>query len=255
MKTGQNMDSSKQDERFESRWAIITTLLSMDVVVPFYELMGIYLADSRALVTLLRKLIIDIRRETSDAPLNGPYYSARRIIDNIKFTLGIEAQNRLLWWEKNIFDDYPKNHVDLRNWRSVLRECQLDKNLWNNLKIPKRVRRKALLELLKSFDQEHYERTFEKTYSKPLSDWDLHMYAVNLYNDDDEEGIPNGPDTWVHPTCRVYQDFCFWSWMIEQLQPEELGILQQNANKIVEINDSIYASKKLIHPIEFEIGL
>lgn len=245
------MTKNAQEYCTEKRWATIATLLSMDVVLPFFPLMGLHLDRPNDLMNYFRRCILSAR----NAHPHGPYISSSQLFAGINSHFGKDAVLKLKAWNEHVFEDDLRDRRHLRNWKHVLRSALADEALWVGLWGNRETAQSVRREFLRSLDQKHYNEVFDEVYSTPLSDWDLHIYAIHLFDDDDEDGTSVSPDTWVHPTCRACQAIQFWTWVLGSLRSDELDSLHANAAKLAETNKQIYVSEPLVHPKQFEVRL
>src|SRR5262245_16683128 len=234
------------------RWHQVISLLSMDVVRPFYGLMGLQPGAPEKLQRVLRQEIVSGRKKTVAEHLSAdPTAVVQRIVNGLAELSGTEAARQLVWWEQNVFHNDPRDNLELDNWDTVLRCCRLERRLWRRL-FPDRLQDKAMDEFRRSLKIDEYDLLQEEVDSKPLSDWDLHLYALNLYDDNlyDEAGptgVPDGPRLWVKPTIRDYQGYQFWAWVLQMLGPDELDRLWQEGFEIVKEED-LHSAQQLAHP-------
>jgi hypothetical protein len=73
--------------------------------------------------------------------------------------------------------------------------------------------------------------------SRRLSDWDLHMYALHLYDDNLYTGArtlagTDGPWQRMEPTISNYEKYAFWRWMLGALSPEQIDRLWRLAKEL-----------------------
>ena len=223
-------------EPFEApRWAMIITLLSMDVVIAFDDLMGLVLPDRQDFVAVLRSLILDLRREYA---ATGTFYSSKLVSDTLASKLGVGLRDHLSWWGSRIFEKSTQDHLDLNAWTITLRHCRHELALWEQLGLPSNVSADALREFLRSIDTNEYEDRREQVYAQPLSDWYLRMYALNDF-DDENDFAPPGPGSYLYPTVMTYQGYRFWTWMLKRLDAEQQAVLARNATLIARGAESL----------------
>lgn len=238
-------------EPFESnRWAMIITLLSMDVVIAFDDLMGLVLPDRPAFLAALRSLILEMRRQYA---AGGPFYSPRLVSDTLESRLGAEVCAHVAWWGNRIFEKSTHDHPELDAWTITLRHCRDDAARWEQLGIPHYVSGEALQEFLRSIDTTEYDRRSDQVNARPLSDWDLHMYAINGF-DDENELCPSGPGSYLYPTVMTYRGYRFWAWMLERLDAEQQATLAQRATLIARSTESLMFLGELPAPSCLDVG-
>lgn len=230
---------------------MILTLLSMDVVITFDDLMGLVVPDRQAFIAVLRSLILEMRREHA---AGGPFYSPERVSDALASGLGMELRAHLAWWGRHIFEKSTQDHLELNAWTITLRHCRHEPARWEQLGLPSGISSDALREFLRSIDMTKHNQRNEQIDARPLSDWDLHMYALNGF-DDENDLSPSGPGSYVYPTVMTYRGYRFWAWMLKHLDAEQQATLARNATLIAQSTDSLMFLGELPHPSSLEVGL
>jgi hypothetical protein len=243
---------SDSDGLDQARWGLIFDLLSMDVVVAFYDLMGLRVGDSQAFREVLRTVMLKSRREHDANPEQVPYYSTEQVLDVIAGTLAPEVRNHVVWWGRYIFDYSVDEHRALDAWTNLLRYCGNDPTLWEGLS--EELRNEILRKFQRSLNLQEYNRKRAEVKSKPLSDWDLHIYVLRGF-DDEDPALANGPDTYVSPTIKTYQGYRFWASVLKPLRLPELETLYQNALPIAQHPDNQTLMSPLPHPRKLDVGL
>jgi hypothetical protein len=237
------------------RWGYLVSLLSMDVVRPFHDLMGLRLADPVGLQRVLRQEIVAERKKGVASPDAGQPTIAQRVLKVVREALGAEASRRLDWWEQHIFHKKPsRDNVNVRKWATVLQISRHEPRLWNRLGLPNGARDR----FRRACDLDEYRRRQKEVDASPLSDWDLHLYAFHLYDDNlygpnDFVRVPDGPRLRVVPTIRAYQGYEFWAWVLSTLRPDRLDRLWQEGRRIVE-EEELPSARELPHPSVLDIG-
>lgn len=236
-----------------TRWPLIFTLLSMDVVVPFYELMGLRVSAPNSLRDLIRSEILQTRRKFTSGPPGNAAYAPQETLDILE-AHGVCQRGFLSRWGQRVFAWDLQEHRNLRLWDAVLRDCIGDAGKWRQLCIPERLADAARQQFLRAIDREAYDTLHAEICRNPLSDWDLHMYAVNLF-DDEDPAIPTGPSTYVYPTFKNYQGYSFWTWLNHQSTPSEQETLRRNATNIAQRVVALSHVGELPSPSQLETGL
>jgi len=168
--------------------------------------------------------------------------------------LGAEASQQLSWWERHVFHFGPRDNLNLDKWDNILRYCLHDPELWKRL-FPYSIWEKALDRFWQSLNIDEFQRRLNELDTRPLSDWDLHLYALRLYDDNlHSSSIPDGPRLLVKPTVREYQGYQFWAWVLSTLRREQLDRLWQEGQRIVE-EEELQSARGLPHPSILGIGL
>jgi hypothetical protein len=238
------------------RWAHLVSLLSMDVVQPFFDLMGLKLASPAQFQEVLRREVIAGRKSGVVVPNARLPVTPQGVLKAVRKSLGEGASSRLVWWERRVFHRTPsKDHRGLRKWISVLLRCQQEPGFWSRLGLPPG----ALGRFQLSRILDEYDRRQKEVDSLPLSDWDVHLYALylyddNLYDPNDPRRVPDGPRLYVTPTILAYQGYEFWAWVLSKLRAEQIDRLWEESRRIVE-EEKLHSAKGLPHPSSLDIGI
>ncbi len=107
---GNNMATEHTPESNPHRWNGIIDLISMDVVRPFFDLMG-FPADND-LQRVLRQEIINGRKGAAANPGAG-LPAPQQVIRAVAESLGTRTSSYLVWWGCYIFEDAPRDHRNL----------------------------------------------------------------------------------------------------------------------------------------------
>jgi hypothetical protein len=246
---------SKEPEFDKRRWGELVTLLSMDVVRPFYDLMGLRLIEADALQRIMRKEIVTSRKNWMVLTDTVSPIIPEVIIRAVAESLGSEASHHLVWWERHIFFwDATHDSLNLQKWSTILQHCRHEARLWDRL-FSTSIREEAMDRFRRSYTMEEYDRRQAAVDAQPLSDWDLHLYALRLYDDNlygakDYTHVPDGPRLYVNPTVWAYQGYEFWTWVLRALSPDRLDGLWEEAGRILE-DEELYSTRDLPHPSIF----
>jgi hypothetical protein len=236
------------------RWNKIAALLSMDVVRPFYEMVGFIVSDPNSFQVSLRRLILAGRREFPNTDPAAVFLRRERILEMTGAMLGPETRVYVERWGESVFEMRTQEHVELRHWTWTLQYCSLrEPAAWTMLGIPELFSDELLQQFLRSIDTEQYESRQQEIYRRPLSDWDLHLYALHHFNDD--QPPTSGPESYLHPTLKAYQAYRFWNWAVTKLSPDEQTKLQQNALRIISTTKHLAFIKELAPPISLRLDL
>lgn len=240
-----------------ARWYWIITLLSMDVVRPFYDLMGLRSLPADELQRVLRREIVAARKRWGTAQPGDPPFAPQAIIKVVADSLGAAASRHLAWWERNIFRDDPRDNLNLQKWTSILQTCTYEPGLWTRLGFLAPVEEEALERFRRSRKIEEYQRRQQEVDEQPLSDWDLHLYALHLFDDNlytqQNTALPDGPRLWIKPTIRDKQRYDFWAWVLSVLPATQIDRLYEVGRQIVADEELNFAAD-LPHPSVLGIG-
>jgi hypothetical protein len=232
-------------------------MLSLDVVRPFYDLMGLRLDDPDGLQQTLRHEIVTWRKRSVAAPEASLPFTPHGVIRVVAESLSAEASQHLVWWEQHVFHGDPRDNLNLRKWTTVLQTCHNESGLWNQLGFPDSIREEARDRFRRSGNLDEYLRRQQEVDARPLSDWDLHLYALHLYDDNLYVGmgythVPDGPRLWIQPTVRDYQGYQFWAWILTTLRPNQIDSLWEAASRVVE-TEELHSARDLPHPLILDI--
>ncbi len=195
---------------------MLVTLLGMDSVQPYFALMGFEPPDERCLEGTLRRLF-------SEAFGGEPDYG----LACVTRACGSSSADVLGAWGRHTFSMGPEDHRELESWMWLLRRARHDPARWRRLGLDDA----ALRELNHAVDMTEYR--FEQQLQKDvrLSDWDLHVYAICLF-DDDAEDAPNGPDTYLYPSILIHRARRFWRRLLTRYDASQLAHLHRAALEI-----------------------
>jgi hypothetical protein len=231
--------------------------LTLDVVRAFYDLMGLRPGDPGAFQEALREATIAWRKRMERAALAGgtppPLADFCRQVEG---AIGRSATEHLLWWLQNVFSGSTRDNLGLNRWDRVLSRCRHESELWQRLGFPEELSEEALDRFRAARNVAEFYRREEEVKARPLSDWDLHMYASQLYvfEEDDIEGGGGDPFTHIKSTIRDYHGYGFWAWVLRALSPDQLDRLREGALRIVR-EEELTSVKELVHPTLLGIGL
>lgn len=238
-----------------ARWRRMIILLSLDVVCPFYERMGLKLHAGNQLQKTLREQVIASRHRSIFALYDELLFKPRLIAEEISEVLSVEDYRHFLWWQRNIFGDEPRDHQNLNKWNNVLQTCRHERQLWARLGFPAQFDAEALKRFLLSGKIKDYEQRQREGKNRALSDWDLHIFALYLFDEDLSPFDPDGPTLWMNPTIRAVQRYEFWAWVLKILSVHEQDRLQEVGRQIAEEEDLYVSAADLPHPSVLDIGL
>lgn len=244
-------------EMDDFRWHRIITLLSLDVVRPFYDMMGLRLIEADHMQQVLRQEIILVRRQWAVTQPEDLRFDVPAIIEGISRSVSAEDMLRLHWWERNVFSGDPRDNMNLLRWKSVLQDCSYEHARWARLGLPAGISEEAFKRFLQSKNTQAYRNSREKLYELPLSDWDLHIYALQLFDDnlyDDMKAGDDGPYLLLRSTIRAKQGYEFWAWLLSVVPAKQIDQLFEIGCQIV-VDEELRSAKNLPHPSVLDIQL
>jgi len=250
------MQQKVQLETAAIRREWVFSFLTLDVVRAFYDMMGIDPTFHAGLNLALRDATLATRTEIVQALLSGgPKPTLATFCRHVESLTGSAATAHLAWWLQHVFDA-EQIHNAMDDWEQVFRHCQREGHeAWRQLPFPKDLSNESLKRFATSADRKEYYRRCDELEAHPLSDWDLHMYASQTYDfDDDLEGSWPNPMTKVFLTLAAYQQFQFWAWVLRVLTPEQQTRLREKALEIARTAELTFV-KDLVHPSALDVGL
>ena len=245
------LESAAQDRQW------VFPFLTLDVVRPFYDLMGLNQEAQAGLQKALRDSTLATRKQLVEALVNqGPPPTLATFCQDLERRIGTSAADHLAWWVRHVLHKQVQAHIPVSHWEDLLRRCRREgEESWRRLPFPGQLSPEVSRRFRASVDGKEYDRLRRALEDHPLSDWDLHMYASQTYDfDDDREGPSRNPSTEVSLTVGVYQQHLFWAWLLRGLTPEQQTKLWDKALEIVQ-TDKLPWIKDLVHPSALDIGL
>jgi hypothetical protein len=235
-------------------WAF--PLLTLDGVARFYELMGLPSTDARPnLQEVLREATVDLRRQVQQAIGGAASPTIEGYFRSVANVMKPATAERLAWWLQNVLHVDARDYMGLSRWDNMLRYCRHSPERWERLGLPERASSAVLERFVDAIDMSEYKRRFADLQSAPLSDWDLHMYASQLYDVvDDGPRLTVNPFLTVRLTIRRFKGYQFWSWMLRELNHEQLTDLWKSAQAIAKEEDR-KSLLELPHPAMLDTGL
>jgi len=213
------------------KWGAMITLLSLDVVKPFYIYMGLQFDNPEQFTEVLRKAIIANRQEFEANPKQVPDLR-KRVLDSISQTFGISAAEAIENWYTNYFIWYP---IDPRGiydeWSSLLKQAVNHDDYWSFLGFPAHLsqmaKKKLLNEVMANANTE-IDALSDKVDEIPHTKWDIEMYALHNFDEGDYDPFFIG----VMPVVRYRRIKLYIRWLVESLNEEDLDEFIKNANQL-----------------------
>jgi hypothetical protein len=199
-------------------------LFSMDVVVPFFDLIGAPFDHPERLCQALRTEIVATRYRFRSANAVPPF-DADESLRQVAHFSGARNAELIVWWTENLFDA-PKGS-DLDAWADALEPLSRDAERWGELGLLGKASERARSAFIESGNRSEYWKLQAAVFKGPLSDWDLHLYAVNLFEDHDPANV--NPSHFIARSLRHYAALRFWSAMSGWHSPAELARLRTAA--------------------------
>lgn len=210
----------------QERWGAAVALLSLDVVSPFYRYMGLELGQPDAFQKVLRDVIVSNRRLFEADQSQIPDLK-RAVLETLENRLGTAAAGELRHWVEDILVYTGQEFAHLSQWHLLLGLARTSHERWAALGFPGHLSEKARQEMDKVFDFDELDELADQVDECPLSDWDLEMYALHGFDDDD-----NDPYNWVMEAVTRIRFEAFLKWLIASLSEQEQRQLVRNANTL-----------------------
>lgn len=255
------------------RWRELSTLLSMDAVRPFFDMMGVLpdqerrplelpgqrvmggvSAPAEGLQSVLRGLVVDSYHRLVADP-DTEVLSHLEVVSAVAAALGDRLARHLEWWNHHIFVfDSTCDAVAQRRWSTVLHHCRRTPGRWDDLGLPEGIGPRQFRSVN---DLGPYRERQAEVDARPLSDWDLHLYARNLYDDnlylDDPYRVPDGPRLLVAPTVRSLGIAKFWALVLSQYDEGRRDELWRRAARIAAEDEVLRSHDELPHPSSLDV--
>lgn len=243
----QTRNIDQAELRSITRWNLITSLLSMDVAAECYDLIGLPVEANASFRDFLRAVILETRRQFPEKDATAIFVLPEHLFDRTAATFGKKMRDSFEAWGTHIFEEKVEEHLLLRHWTTILRYASRRPETWNELGIQGDFNSEVRDAFALSDNTEAFEQRWQEIAKRPLTDWDLHMYAVSGFNDDDPLPI-NGPYSYLYPVVVVNQQINFWIWLLDNLPPEDKKRLSQNALKLASNTKHLAFIKELPLP-------
>lgn len=211
-----------------TRWGMIFILLSMDVIRPLYEAMGLRLRDKDRFREMLRQLILENRKIYEQNPEVAPPL-ADRVLEQIEVRFGESEAEHFYRWATTVYNEV---HADLPQWSAwemLLFQAAYNPEIRDRLGLPSDKRDSILSQYRDALDIDDVEQEVENLKAKLLSDWDLEMYSIHQFNNDDL----SDPFSIVLRTVRINRFQLFWESIIPQLPAEQSVQLWKRAQGLL----------------------
>lgn len=226
MKTTISLDVNRLDP---TQWGLIIALLSMDVIEPFFEDMGLILRKKRNHVIVLRDLILVSRKQyEADQGVVPPI--ADNVLATLRSTFGESDAQTFFVWATNIFYQVHADNPQWSAWDILMSEW-----IYNDSFIPQVLSEEKAQILVdryeKIMDIADVESNIVVIKKKPLSMWDMEMYAIHGFSNDDEL---NDPFADVVSTVEMNRFRQFWRILCDTLTSEDKRLLHEKGQNAVD---------------------
>lgn len=212
-----------------TRWGMIFILLSMDVIRPLCEAMGLRLRDKDSFREMLRRLILENRRIYEQNPEAVPPL-ADRVLEQMEANFGESEADHFYKWATTVYNEVHANQPQWSAWETLFFQAAYNPEMRDRLGLPSGKCDSILTQYRDALDMDDVEQEVENLKAKLLSDWDLEMYAIHQFNNDDL----SDPFSIVLRTVRMNLFQIFWEKLIPQLSTAESMQLWKRAQSLLE---------------------
>jgi hypothetical protein len=147
---------------------------------------------------------------------------------------------RLIRWGRTIFTYSRSEYPTLTRWCDVLNAVVGAEARWRALRLPTDVNDEARHRFA-DVDAGARDAVAEPDRERLLTDWDVCLYALRGFDDDDRGDEANRPWRWVRDTVRTARRLEYWRWLLSRLGAEPQRVLQTAASALA-------GSEPLRHP-------
>lgn len=215
------MSTEKQE-----RWGAAVAILSLDVIVPFYAHLGLKIANPSLFLQLLRETILSNRRAFEANPSQIPNIQGT-ILQSLETSFGSEFSRMFEYWVQNVFVFTGQDFSPLSKWYILLALARTDRQRWISLGLPQGISEESRSKLEDIFDHNELHALADQIDKHPLSDWDIEMYSIHGFDDDENE-----PYTWVLETVKKRRFSSYLDWLVASLNDDQRRQLVDNANAL-----------------------
>ncbi len=228
-----------------TQWGLIFTLLSMDIMNSMHEFMGLQLKEKEHFIQLLRHIIIINRKNYEANPSEIPPL-ADRVIEMLESSFGKIQTKHFYNWATSVFTEVHTDNPQWSAWEILFLQWAYSSTPQNNLKLPLERCNMLLSNYLKELNINDVEQKINELKSQVLSNWDLEMYSIHQFDNDDEI---NDPFNTVVKTIEINRFQLFWESLLPQLSASEKICLQKQGQLL--LNElGVWMSAPLKYPDE-----
>ena len=226
----------------------IAALLSLDVMAPFYELMGLMVPLERRtrFVAFLRRTVAQARADFPSRQLPDSF--AREMLDEIELQLGREVRDHYLNWVVYVFEECPADHLHTHAWSTILNWCAADAARWASIELPAKLAAKLRLDFRTSVDCQDIDHLVEQTRLEALSSWDADLFEQRRFGLDD---VVWDPFPSVENTVFRYRFRHALQRIVDQLTEDE-SIAFWKSVTAIGVDNELTSLEELKHPGDLE---
>ncbi len=243
------MDTSALEPR---KWGKMFSLLSMDIIIPMYEPMGLESLYKEQFKKLLRSIIRTNRKAYEENPQNIPPV-ADSFLKALRNTFSPKIAQDFYKWATTVFTVVPADQPGWSSWAIIFFYWR-NEGQWQNA-VKKKISGKKVDQITSSYiDYQEIDNTEEKIKeikTRRLSDWDLEMFSIHKYfYNESELDENNDPFLTVENTIEINKFQLFWQdVLLPGLSAEEKRILRKEGEKLLSAIEAYSPGESsLIHP-------
>jgi hypothetical protein len=207
-------------------WQRMMAILSLDRVTPVLKQLEIPASPARDLQLIFRKVLLKYRDVLPEDRPGTPSNMVSDCMQEVVTKFGRDAAKLFYRWLEHVY--FATEDTEYRSWRLVLIRLVRDEARWRSIGIPAEKSEK-LRKLCEEATQtnEELESSLAASHAKALSDWDLAIYTLFGFDDED-----NDPLASVAQVLRRMQFMRRWQKLERQTSPQEQQALVKVAQEV-----------------------
>ena len=210
------------------QWRQLLSLLSLDEVVPLYEIMGLTVRDKAKFLQVLRQTIREIRVQYEADAMRVPTVAAM-LIGNLEREMSAETALTFIAWAKTVFLG---NHSDQPTWSAwdIVFSHWAYSRQRDIAFLPEDLRDYLVTGYREQVDAEDIEKQIETQKMQRLSEWDMEVFARQGYSIED---APN-PYLTVKFITRIHRLQTFSAQFARKLSSSEKEQVNRQAQSLID---------------------
>ncbi|NJO18625.1 MAG: hypothetical protein HC877_23730 [Thioploca sp.] len=224
------------------QWGLIFTLLSMDIIFPLYEAMGLEFKDKKNFLQQLRYLIIENRKVYETNP-NAIPPLAEQVIKMLTTSFSQFQAKHFYHWATTVFTSVHIDQPQWSAWETLFHAWCYNATQQSKLKLSLEKREIIFSAYRKTVNIKDIERQVIQLKAQRLSDWDLEIYAIHQFNHDDELSDPFSS---ILYTIEINRFQLFLKAIFPQLHSSEKEILWERGQQLL-VEREIWMPEPLKH--------
>jgi hypothetical protein len=206
------------------QWAQLLSMLSLDGALSLYDVMGVPVDDKGAFHEALREVINEARSVMKASPNYVPS-PASMLLDRLDRT----TRERFLAWARGVFLGYHADQPQWSAWDIVFSHWAYSRARDLDF-LPEAKREFFLAGYREKVETDDVKRKAKELLNKPMSDWDLEIYARHGY------GIAweSTPFSLAEAITRIERLKGFAAQFWKRLDASERGESQRRAQALID---------------------